>query len=170
MTDFDANNLPMPDRGAYYRSHNEVGGGWRPMSEAPHDGSVIEVRCTWGVAPWFGLYAWVDGGWFKASKSTPGTLKPGETGRIDIAVPMDGQTHILGHKNLLAYSFDDGPEFTWRSFKGDSASYVDPTGGAQDSEGYWRGAAAASNGLPPSYFEPGVCSWFQRAWERIFGK
>lgn len=39
---------------------------WRSMDSAPRDGTVVEVMCTYGVAPWYGLYKWNGTGWYKA--------------------------------------------------------------------------------------------------------
>lgn len=103
------------------------GGGWRSMSEAPTDGTVIEVKNSAGVAPHYGLHSWrVD--------------------RFGDPQWYDFQSHPT--------FFDAGnPRFSWRPYSGDIAQYVDPTHGAQDKMAYWRGASAASHGLRPDFFE-----------------
>ena len=36
---------------------------WQHMSSAPRDGTIIETRCTYGVAPWYGLHKWDGARW-----------------------------------------------------------------------------------------------------------
>lgn len=87
--------------------------GWDPINTAPRDGTIIEVQCNYGVAPWFGLYRWEDGGsgarWW-------------EVGGFDS-------------------SFTEGGSFSWRPYTGDPERYIDPTGGEQDTRNYWLAAA-----------------------------
>lgn len=40
--------------------------GWQSMSSAPRDGSIIELRCDYGIAPWFGLFRWDGERWSNA--------------------------------------------------------------------------------------------------------
>ena len=37
--------------------------GWRSMDTAPRDGTIVELKCTYGVAPWYNLFRWSDGRW-----------------------------------------------------------------------------------------------------------
>lgn len=125
---------------------------WRPMATAPRDGTPIEVRCTYGVAPWYGLYRWIK---------TPGVqvCRPGGQ-----SFPQEGRwagVHDEGR------SFDEDNSFSWRPYAGNSVTYVDPTGGAQNTDSYWRRAVAAKYGLPPDHFEkkiapPTAMSWWRR--------
>lgn len=116
---------------------------WRSMTSAPHDGTIIEIRCTYGVAPWYGLYHWVaptmsvqdqDGHWTKSTEAQKRWAKVGDD-----------------------YSgFSEGGSFSWRPYSGSATQYVDPTGGAQNTAYYWRRAAALQKGLPGDYFEAEV--------------
>ena len=41
---------------------------WRNILSAPRDGTPIEIRNTWGIAPHYGLCKWVLGqGWVYAN-------------------------------------------------------------------------------------------------------
>lgn len=120
--------------------------GWQPISSAPKDGTVIEVRCTYGVAPWYGLFRWtkqitIDGATF----DSPGW-------------------HRVGDDRI---GFTEDSTFTWRPYNGASSAYVDPTDGAQMTDAYWRGAAAAKAGLPLDAFEP---SRWTRLWNWLRGE
>lgn len=114
------------------------GDGWRSFDSAPRDGTAIEVRCTYGVAPWYGLYRWTD----------------------EMTVTQDGVTHIM-HSQQKRWAkvgddcsgFTEDHSFTWRPYGGQAQSYVDPTGGFQNDPRYWRQAAAVKHGLPADYFE-----------------
>lgn len=107
------------------------------METAPRDGTVIEVRCTYGVAPWYGIYRWGD----------------------KITVVQDGITHEMhGQPRWVKVGdecsgFLEDQTFSWRPVTGMVSSYVDPTGGRQDDPAYWRAAVARKYGLPESYFE-----------------
>ena len=139
--DYDVNNHEMLSAGAYYSHHGEAGGGWRPMNSAPRDGTPVEIRCTYGVAPWYGIYRWTTK---SSAMGTDGKVTEFEGAPSWQKVPSDGG------------SFDEWTSFSWRPFRGDVAQYKDPTGGAQDSMAYWRGAAAVRHGLPLDAFENDV--------------
>lgn len=101
--------------------------GWRSMDSAPKDGTIIEVRCTYGVAPWYGLFRWTtkylalsNGGKILVEDSTPGWHSPTENA-----------------------GFTADSTFTWRPYKGSSTAYDDPTHGAQKTNAYWLSAARA---------------------------
>lgn len=34
--------------------------GWQSMITAPHDGTWVELKCTYGVAPWYCVARWTD--------------------------------------------------------------------------------------------------------------
>lgn len=36
---------------------------WRDISDAPRDGTAIEIQNNWGVAPHYAVCVWTDGGW-----------------------------------------------------------------------------------------------------------
>lgn len=91
--------------------------GWLPIESAPRDGTVIEIQNNWGVAPWFRLHRWVD-----------------QRGWVD----ADDDSRSLGS--------EDGLHLSWRPYTKTDRPYVDPTGGASRTVGYWR----AAEGLPPS--------------------
>jgi len=107
---------------------------WMPMDTAPRDGTVIEVRCTYGVAPWYGLHKWVEDRY----------------GRRWCDAVDDRK------------SVDEGYYLTWRPYRGAIADYVDPTNGAQNDSAYWRRAIAVKHGLRPDYFEPKPPTLWQR--------
>ncbi|KKM22606.1 hypothetical protein LCGC14_1623560 [marine sediment metagenome] len=104
---------------------------WRDITEAPRDGTVIEIQNNYGVAPTFRLSKWVSArGWVDATDENMGT--------------------------------SDGPHLSWRPFDGDPTVYVDPTGGAQNTNEYWLRACGMSTTHPqPRQTEP----W----WKRLFG-
>jgi hypothetical protein len=109
------------------------GGGWRAMSSAPRDGRIIELRNTYGAAPWYGLHRWMP------------IYEGGECAWVSVNDPQ--------------LSACEKESLSWRHFPGDSSRYVDPTRGAQDSSEYWRGAVAAGHGLPLDYFEKDRNFW-----------
>ena len=41
--------------GAYYRSIAHDMAEWQPMDTAPRDGTVVEIRQSYGVAPWYAV-------------------------------------------------------------------------------------------------------------------
>lgn len=127
--------------GAYF--HDSAGspeGGWRSMDSAPRDGTVVELRCTYGVAPWYDLFKWT-------AENAP-IIQDGVTYNF-----RDDQAPRWKKAQNLQSSVDDGPYLSWRPYNGDAASYTDPTGGAQNDMAYWRGAVAHKYGLPLDHFE-----------------
>lgn len=137
--DYDINNQQALQSGAYFQQRMaSQSDGWSPMDTAPKDGTVIEIRCTYGVAPWYGLFRWTGE---RSAMDQNGERHPFTTTPTWVRFGNDSS------------SVDGGSSFTWRPYKGDTASYVDPTGGMHDSAAYWRGAVAAKYGKPLDYFE-----------------
>lgn len=112
--------------------------GWRSMDTAPRDGTPVELKCTYGVAPWYGVFKWTGK---RAAHGPNGELHEFETEPtwVDARNPSMGVS-------------DEG-HLHWRPYNGAVASYVDPTGGMQNDDRYWRGAVAAKYGLAPDAFE-----------------
>lgn len=118
--------------------------GWQPMSVAPRDGTVIEMRNTNGAAPWFELFRWSD---LEMVQDADGNVSPFHSGVPRWSDAEPGQAGIgIGN---------EGAGFMWRPYNGDPTHYVDPTGGAQNDPAYERGAVAVRLGLPVDYFEQG---------------
>ncbi len=102
-------------------------GGWMPSATAPHNGTVVEMMQTFGIAPWYGLFKWSD---VTTSMSGHGPVQ------IKLSSPewvsADGQH---GGMSGLECAF-------WRPYKKpETEKYTDPTGGAQNSVAYWCAAA-----------------------------
>lgn len=36
---------------------------WQPIETAPRDGTIVELRCTYGMEPWTGWFLWRQGWW-----------------------------------------------------------------------------------------------------------
>lgn len=90
-------------------------GGWKPVSTAPRDGTIIEMLETYGVAPWYGLFKW-DKSFSKSMTAVTGKPYWQSIDKPSTAVSED--------KCLF-----------WRPYKG-IGKYVDPTGGFQDFPAY----------------------------------
>lgn len=140
--DYDINNQPMLQAGAVAQRDMRQSQDWRPINSAPRDGTVIEVRNTWGVAPTYQLVRWTD-------EMTAINFNSG------VRVPFKAQTPswVAVDPNAGGSPAGEGSWLMWRPYSGDISKYVDPTGGAQMSPAYWRGAVAAKYGLPLDYFE-----------------
>lgn len=128
------NTLQM---GARYHRMGEHDPGWLSMNSAPRDGTVVELMCTYGVAPWYSLCRW-----------TREDMAHGRDGLMPFTKDEPSWVKVEGGGG----PFSEG-HLKWRPYDGDAAAYVDPTGGAQNDMAYWRGAAAARHGLPLDYFE-----------------
>lgn len=113
------------------RSLGDMSGNWLPMNTAPRDGSWVELKCSYGVAPWYCVARWTD---------------------EDVASSSDGPVPIKCSEKAWRKQEGGGPfdesSLLWRPYDGLPGSYVDPTGGLQNSGAYWRGALAAKYGLP----------------------
>lgn len=116
------------------------GGGWRDMSTAPRDGTPIEVKCTYGVAPTYQLSYWSD------------ERRVHESNGLTIE-RNTGECNWWSTDTKIGSTYSDEASLVWRPYEGDPKAYVDPTRGAQKDMAYWRGAVAASGGLPPDTFE-----------------
>ena len=126
---------------------------WQHLSTAPRDGTVVEMRCTYGVAPWYGLFRWTN-----EVIGPDGTVLftrdyPEWVGYVDPSLSVTEDEHLR-----------------WRPYNG-SLPYVDPTGGAQNEGAYWRGAVATKFGLPADHFEKRettpvrtILRWVGRLW------
>jgi hypothetical protein len=84
-------------------------GVWKPLSTAPKDGSVVEILETRGYAPMYGLFRWGDFGGMQSWVS----VKESNIGHSDTACAF------------------------WRPYTGNPRTYVDPTGGRQNTTKYW---------------------------------
>jgi hypothetical protein len=97
------------------------GNNWKSMAIAPRDGTTIELCCTYGVAPWYGIYAW------KSERNFPdGTEWKG----------MEPTWVCVTEQSK---SVSDEAYLYWRPYN-QTGDYVDPTNGAQNTSEYWRKA------------------------------
>ena len=106
--------------------------GWRSMDTAPRDGTWVELKCTYGVAPWYCVARWTE--------------------EIITATGTTFRGRASWQKLQGGGPFDEG-SLHWRPYEGDPAAYVDPTCGMQNDMAYWRGAVASKYGLPLDHFE-----------------
>lgn len=120
-------------------------GSWRDIRTAPKDGTFIEIKNSYGVAPSYGVHHWTD-----ECRTTDGEM-------------FKTDFH-WGNPNERSYP-SEGSHLSWRPYDGDPAAYIDPTCGAQKDSAYWRGAVAAKYNLPSDYFEEKPPS----IWQRLFG-
>jgi hypothetical protein len=96
---------------------------WRPMSEAPRDGTWIEIQNSWGAYPTYDLARWTDqvvahsmhsgGKFIYTNPNGPDWLTRRDQGYITERVLM------------------------WHPYSGDRMNYTDPTRGAQYTRAYW---------------------------------
>lgn len=110
---------------------------WRTMDSAPRDGTFVELKCSYGVAPWYCVAQWTD---------------------ECMAMGMDGERHPSKASEPSWQKPEGGGPYDenslmWRPYSGSVDAYQDPTGGMQNDMAYWRGAVAAKHGLPPTHFE-----------------
>lgn len=130
--------------GAYqHRAELQNFDGWRSMETAPRDGTVVEIKNSYGVAPWYDLMKWTDE---TVAMNQDGISEPYKTDYGWRSVKR------LGH-GLASESHSH-----WRPYQGDASGYEDPTGGLQWDMAYWRGAVAAKYGLPLNHFEEEVAA------------
>lgn len=98
---------------------------WRPMTSAPRDGTVVELRCTYGVRPWYGLFRWTDSMEMLDQQGALVTMYMQSPWWASLKRPGQGMT--------------DDKTLMWRPYEGDPGAYIDPTQGAQETAAYWRG-------------------------------
>ncbi len=117
--------------------------GWRDMASAPHDGTPIEIRNTYGVAPWFGLFRWTAVGHREDSDCTfsqkdgrpfVNCYPNGHVTEYTKSEPSWEEVSRPGHFQLC----DRSETCHWRPYAGNVSAYTDPTGGAQFTSDYWR--------------------------------
>lgn len=126
------------------RKARPIGDDWRSIDAAPRDGTVIEVCCTYGVAPWYDLYRWTDEAILPHVETSEGvsveSLRPHKFGKPRwYSATKPGQ------------GVSDEAHLFWRPTTQDPETYIDPTQGFQDTNAYWLQAC----GFPtkPSDFE-----------------
>lgn len=113
--------------------------GFRSMYSAPRDGTIVELKCTISdAAPWYGLFRWTNQSYTMYSD---GTLVPYKDDKHS--------WHRVGGPGGAA----ETSSLFWRPYLGNPKDYVDPTGGAQYRDGYWRGAIARKYGFPLDHFD-----------------
>jgi hypothetical protein len=117
-----------------------VGSGWCDMSTAPRDGTVVELCCTYGVVPWYGVYRWSDELTTRLIIcGTDGDGRP--TQRVGEPITGKSEATWRDHQDS-SKSVRDEAYLSWRPYERRGAVYVDPTGGLQDTVGYWRRACS----------------------------
>lgn len=129
------------------------------MDTAPRDGTWVELKCTYGVAPWYCIARWTDE---CISHDNDGVAHTFKSAKFSWQKPQGGGP------------FSEG-SLHWRPYAGEVDSYIDPTGGAQKDMAYWRGATASKYGLPLDAFEKTAEQNAKRNarapwWKRIFGE
>jgi hypothetical protein len=102
---------------------------WQPINTAPRDGTVIEIKCSHGIAPWYGLFKWT-------------TERKAWGPNNSVYYYIDSKPAWVNIGKVGAY-VENGPCLTWRPYIGTMENYVDPTRGAQDGMNYWRQAYSA---------------------------
>jgi hypothetical protein len=45
---------------------------WQPIASAPRDGTIVEIENRYGVAPTYGIFRFVAGGWQNANEPRRG--------------------------------------------------------------------------------------------------
>ena len=124
---------------------------WLEMGAAPRDGSVVEIACLAGIAPWYGLYRWTEPGDTypdgEPYGSEPGWRDPLRlSGGVGAPNRIDSTAWFSGPRELYEAICRDDPTgekyLLWRPTAQDPAHYVDPTRGEQGGRAYWLRAIA----------------------------
>lgn len=148
MADFGVGDTTALQAGASAMRGMDNDYGWQPISSAPREGTIIETKNSYGVAPTYCLARWTaEVSCLAFVQQEDGSTKQERTTYIGNSPSWQRADSQDGGNPM------DGPHLTWRPYKGDPAAYVDPTGGLQNSMAYWRGAVAAKYGLPLDHFE-----------------
>lgn len=138
MTDFGVYDYAALAAGAAAQKSEKDMTTWRSMDSAPRDGSWVELKCTYGVAPWYCVARWTN-------ESTALDCSTGDR------ISFTAREHSWQKPDGGGPSSES--HLHWRPYAGTVENYVDPTGGAQNNMAYWRGAVAAKYGKPIDYFE-----------------
>lgn len=122
--------------GAYQQRTMGHDSTWLHMNSAPRDGTWVELKNTYGIAPWYCVARWTD---------------------EDVALSANGMVPFRASKKSWIKQGGGGPfsetSLQWRPYAGTVDNYIDPTGGLQNDMAYWRGAVAAKYCLPLDSFE-----------------
>lgn len=121
---------------------------WQSMANAPRDGTVIEIENNYGVMPWYGIFKWSDKmtvSYNDQGDQKIGELAPGQTVSVTVGSEGGNKTEeytveprwVQVNNPAASLDKDDEAHFRWRPYHGDPANYTDPTGGAQETQGYW---------------------------------
>jgi hypothetical protein len=120
--------------------------GWRPMSEAPRDGTVIEIRDAFGLLPTYSINRWADwadfGGhraWVDA-KPRPPCHYPAPTALKDKSGAVIGFA-ATGSCFTSGFDTDAEPGLAWRALTVAPAAYREHNPTPAD----WRAAMKASS-------------------------
>jgi hypothetical protein len=115
-------------------------GGWKSVSTAPRDGTIIEMMETYGVAPWYARFYWRKKG-THVEETIPFIYvdKSGkQTTKVEKISYAENNPRWIDADDAQSGVTEDECLF-WRPYKG-TGKYVDPTGGAQKSVAYWCAA------------------------------
>lgn len=111
-------------------------GGWKPVSTAPRDGTVVEMLETYGIAPWYDIFKWTK------EITVPESFYVDGKGH-QVRIPPHKITLINGgwvSQTKQGSSVTEDECLFWRPYSKPTASYIDPTAGAQNSVSYWCAA------------------------------
>lgn len=97
--------------------------GWRSTETAPRDGTLVEIKCTYGVKPWVAPARWSKNRY----DCTEQQVLSGN-GLIAPAWVLDDPEPSSVNEVRVIRSIEDGPHIRWRPVK------VDP---------WWRRAFAS---------------------------
>lgn len=88
-------------------------GGWLSMDTAPRDGSVVEIKNSYGILPTYGLHRWAE--------DFPGSGRKGWQSATNPHMGLGDSEHV----------------YQWRPYAGEPSDYVD----YNPSEAEWVRAA-----------------------------